>query len=75
MSCKRPGCTETDHPRLHGAYCSLYCRDVDEYRQDAQACYSELIRLKALQPSMPIAWLKTYVVMPALNNTYDEPAR
>lgn len=70
--CKRSGCrNEVAGDRLDARYyCSLCCRDVDFYRQDAQACYDELIRLKALQPSMPTAWLDSFVVMPNLNHAY-----
>lgn len=42
-TCKRDGCTEKAENRArYGGYCSLTCRDYDEYEQEIQSLKKEL---------------------------------
>ena len=71
MTCKRPGCENAvidpdTGNRWRTRYCSMYCRDVDAYRQDAQALYEELLRVKNSK------WRDPVVFMPKLNHPYAE---
>ena len=68
MTCKRPGCRYDSENYDSRGYCSLYCRDVDAYRQDALACYSELMRIKRFE------FVRVVINIPELNHTYTEPA-